>query len=101
MNNEFTKRVTQESGYWISSIFTEFLTHNLHFNGIIYESVRAIDPLLKNVHCVALCPPFVDNYLKFQCADLYSFDFKNLKTSIQLEKIKHFTLKDNKTIQEA
>ncbi len=82
MSNQFKKRCRQESDYWISAIYTEFLTQIQGCDGIIYESVQAIDPALNEIHCIALTPNFVDNNLDFIRGDVYEFDFKGINRTI-------------------
>lgn len=75
MNKEFTKIVTTEEEYWISSIFTEWLIKELNSHGVIYESVQATDPKLRNVHCIALTPKVADTCLKFHQAHYFEFNY--------------------------
>lgn len=76
--NEFKKICQKESDYWISATYTEFLTQTLNYDGIIYESVQAIDPALQEVKCVAFTPQFTDNNLTFLKGDIYEFDFNGI-----------------------
>lgn len=82
MSREFKKKSQQESDYWISAIYTEFLTQLMGYNGIVYESVQAIDPTLSEVKCIALTPDFTDNNLSFEQGIVYEFDFKGIHEPI-------------------
>ncbi len=82
MSNEFKKKCQQESDYWISAIYTEFLTQLMGYDGIVYESVQAIDPALSEVKCVALTPNFTDNNLSFKQGIVYEFDFNGINEAI-------------------
>lgn len=76
LNYEFTKHVKTEKEYWISAIFTEWLlSQKPSYDGVIYESVQSVDSKLVNNHCVAIKPQVADNYLQFQEALLYEFDY--------------------------
>lgn len=89
INSEFTKEVHkgQEREYWVSAVFTEWLTSNqFNYNGVIYESVQAKDPKLEEIHCIALTPNTVDNYMEFVHADFYEFSFKGVDNTIILNK---------------
>ncbi len=82
MGNEFKKVCQQESDYWISAIYTEFLTLVKGDEGIVYESVQVVDPRLREVKCVALAPNFVDSCLEFMKGEVYDFDYKGINEVI-------------------
>lgn len=77
MNQEFSKYILNgsEHEYWVSAIFSEWLTKYMGYDGIIYESVQSTDPKLKDNHCVALLPKIADTSLKFCEALQIEFDF--------------------------
>ena len=52
------------------------------YDGIVYESVQAIDPVLSEVKCVALTPNFTDNNLSFKQGIVYEFDFNGINEAI-------------------
>lgn len=83
MSHEFKKRCQQESDYWISAIYTEFLTQLLGYDGVVYESVQAIDSALSEVKCVALTPKFTDNNLTFEQGFVYEFDFNGINEAVE------------------
>ena len=82
MSKEFTKQVATDQEYQISSYFTEMLLSLNKYDGIIYESVQSIDRTLKESLCVGFPPIIADNYLEFECADLWEFDFVDIQTPI-------------------
>lgn len=82
INREFTKRVAKEDEYMISAYFSELIMSLKIYDGIIYESVQSTDEKLKESLCVAIPPSVVDNYLEYEYADLYEFDFVNIATPI-------------------
>lgn len=82
MSREFKKKCQQESDYWISAIYTEFLTQFMGYDGIVYESVQAIDSALSEVKCVALTPDFTDNNLSFEQGIVYEFDFNGINEAV-------------------
>lgn len=82
MNREFTKRVTEEQDYMVSACFSELIMSMNLYDGIIYESVQSTDEKLKESLCVAIPPSVVNNYLEYETADLYEFDFVNIATPI-------------------
>lgn len=91
ISNEFKKKCQQESDYWISAIYTEFLTQLMGYDGIVYESVQAIDPALSEVKCVALTPNFTDNNLAFERGIVYEFDFNGINEAIVPQKTGEIT----------
>lgn len=91
MSNEFKKKCQQESDYWISAIYTEFLTQLMGYDGIVYESVQAIDPALSEVKCVALTPDFTDNNLAYERGIVYEFDFNGINEAIVPKKTGEIT----------
>lgn len=82
MNREFTKNVNHEKEYWVSAIFTKWLSQRTRRNGVIYESVQSTDPKVTNNHCVALTPNVADDYLRFKEALLYEFDYNGMTVNI-------------------
>lgn len=82
MNKEFSKRVAAEQEYQISAHFTELLLSLQKYDGIIYESVQSTDEKLRESLCIAVPPTIADNYLEFDGADLWEFDFENIQTAI-------------------
>lgn len=86
MSCEFKKKCQRESDYWISAIYTEFLTQFMRYDGIVYESVQAVDPALSEVKCVALTPDFTDNNLSFEQGFVYEFDFNGINEAIEPHK---------------
>lgn len=86
MSREFKKKCQQESDYWISAIYTEYLTKNKGYDGIVYESVQAVDYALSEVKCVAFTPDFTDNNLSFERGVVYEFDFNGIDERIEPHK---------------
>ena len=82
INREFTKRVAEEKEYMVSAYFSELIMSLKRYDGIIYESVQSTDEKLKESLCVAIPPSVADNYLEYESADLYEFDFVNIATPI-------------------
>lgn len=79
--SEFKKDCKVEKDYLVSSIFTEIaLSYFDEFDGVIYESTRAVDDELRNIKCVAIKPSVVDSQMKHFSSVLYiMFYFKNDK----------------------
>jgi len=98
INKEFKKNCYKESDYWISATYTEFLTQILGYNGIVYESVQAIDPALCEVKCVAFTPNFTDKNLNFIKGYIYEFDFNGKDIPIEPYKTGIITFKANQLI---
>lgn len=92
MNHEFSKYILNGSKheYWVSAVFSEWLTKYMGYDGIIYESVQSTDPKLKDNHCVALLPKVADTSLKFCEALQIEFDFNG--GEIILPKPKQFNI---------
>lgn len=95
IGNEFRKKATQDADYWVSAIYTEILTQNLRYPGIVYESVQAVDSSLTEVHCVAFTPEFTDSQLNFVKAVQYEFDYEGIDQVLHPIKVKEFTFNKN------
>ena len=84
ISNSFRKEVANENKYeyWISAIFTEFITQKYGFEGVVYESVQSSPLQMQENLCIALCPKIADKCLNFIGGDLYEFDFVKGKTIV-------------------